>query len=327
MSAELKHHRENLTVFLSSNLTSMPWLAGMIADFLTYDLEVEAKKLDWGCNVQRQKTVASIREIRKEASQRIEAAKLATYQLEYLRMLYPSLDDVLDTEYKDLPLTGQIPEFDPVRYYLSKEEWVNLSEDEKNQLALDRYVESHKKTSWQIGRDYELSVAYQYAQKGYRVTTFGSFMGLEDLGRDLIAENEERTLIIQCKYWSSKKTIHEKHIFQLYGTMVSYTIDHPGSDGRTFALFITNTHLSEMARMVASRLGVSVVDNHPMVDFPRIKCNIGRDEFGMQTRIYHLPMDAQYDVTQIKDSGEFYAFTVKEAVSRGFRRAYRWHSE
>lgn len=323
--SELENHRANLSTLLSSNLTSMPWLAGMIADFLTYDFEVEAKKLDWGHNIQRKKKVASILEIRAEARRRIENAKIAEYQLEYLRALYPALDDVLDTEYKDLPLTGQIPEYDPVRNYLGKEEWASLSEDEKNQLALDRYVESHTKTNWQIGRDYELSVGYEYAKKGYAVTTFGSFMGLEDLGRDLIAKNEERTLIIQCKYWSSQKTIHEKHIFQLYGTMISYVIEHPNSSGHTFALFITNTQLSGMARKVAARLGVSVVENHPMIEFPRIKCNIGRDEYGCKTKIYHLPMDAQYDITQIKAPGEFYAFTVKEAVDHGFRRAYRWH--
>lgn len=324
LSAEMKQHRENLSALLSSNLTSIPWLAGMMSDFLTYDLEVEAKKLDWGHDIKRAKKVASIRDIRKDARQRIEAAKVATYQLEYLRSLYPALDDVLDTEYKDLPLTGQIPEYDPVRYYLSKEEWSNLSEDEKNQLALDRYVESHTKTNWQIGRDYELSVCYEYTKKGYNVTTFGSYMGLEDLGRDLIATNAERTLIIQCKYWSTQKTIHEKHIFQLYGTMISYVIDHPDSEGRTFALLVTNTQISRMARRVAAHLGVSVVENHPMIEFPRIKCNIGRGEFG-ETRIYHLPMDAQYDITQIKNPGEFYAFTVKEAVAHGFRRAYRWH--
>lgn len=325
LSLELQRHRKNLSTILASNLTSMPWLAGVMADFLTYDFEVEAKKLDWGSDMRRGKKVASIRELRAEARRRIECAKVAEYQLEYLRALYPALDDVLDTEYKDLPLNGQIPEYDPIRNYLEKAEWAILSEDEKNQLALDRYVESRTKTNWQIGRDYELSVGYEYAQKGYVVTTFGSFMGLEDLGRDLIAENKERTLIIQCKYWSSRKTVHEKHIFQLYGTMISYTIEHPRSSERTFALFITNTQLSEMARKVADRLGVSVVENHPMVEFPRIKCNIGRDEYGCKTKIYHLPMDAQYDITQIKAPGEFYAFTVKEAVDHGFRRAYRWH--
>ena len=50
-----KKHKANLSSLLSSNLTAMPWLAGMISDYLTYDFEVEAKKLEWGHNIQREK--------------------------------------------------------------------------------------------------------------------------------------------------------------------------------------------------------------------------------------------------------------------------------
>ena len=59
---------------------------------------------------------------------------------------------------------------------------------ERNQLALDRYKASHKKSKWQIGRDYELYIGYRYSQSGYSVDYFGSYMGLEDLGRDLICK-------------------------------------------------------------------------------------------------------------------------------------------
>ena len=83
---------------------------------------------------------------------------------------------------------------------------------ERNQLALDRYKASHKKSKWQIGRDYELYIGYRYSQSGYSVDYFGSYMGLEDLGRDLICKKGNKVLIVQCKYWSSKKEIHEKHI-------------------------------------------------------------------------------------------------------------------
>lgn len=324
--AELSKHKANLNTLLSSNLTAMPWLAGMMADYLTYDLEVEAKKLEWGSNIQREKKIASVRAIRADAQKRIEEAKVATYQLEYLRTLYPALDDILETDYQDLNFTGEIPEFDPVREYLSREEWLSLSQIERDQLALDRYVQSHSKSKWQIGRDYELSVAYEYRKKGYVVDTTGSYLQLEDMGRDVIAKNEENILIIQCKYWSSTKTIHEKHIMQLYGTCVLYQIENLTMPGVVKGLFITNTKLSDKAKSIAAALNITVVENHPITEFPRIKCNIGRDEFG-STKIYHLPMDAQYDITQIKKPGEFYAFTVKEAVGAGFRRAFKWHGQ
>ena len=323
---ELEKRNSNLNTLLSSNLTAMPWLAGMMADFLTYDLEVEAKKLEWGHNIQREKKIASVRAIRADAQKRIEEAKIATYQLEYLRTLYPALDDILETDYKDLNFTGEIPKYDPVREYLSREEWLSLSQIERDQLALDRYVQSHSKSKWQIGRDYELSVAYEYRKKGYVVDTTGSYLQLEDMGRDVIAKNEENILIIQCKYWSSTKTIHEKHIMQLYGTCVLYQVENLTMPGVVKGLFITNTKISDKAKSIAAALNITVVENHPITEFPRIKCNIGRDEFG-STKIYHLPMDAQYDITQIKNPGEFYAFTVKEAVDAGFRRAFKWHGQ
>lgn len=323
----LDYHLKNLQVLLSSNLDSVPWLAGMMADFLTYDLEVEARKLEWGSNIQRQKKVASIRDIRADAKARIQEAKEAVYQLEYLRTLYPALDDVLETDYKELKFTGEIPEYDPIRNYLSKEEWDQLPPAEKDQLALDRYVLSRNKSSWQIGRDYELSVAYEYIQKGYSVDAYGNYMKFEDLGRDIIAKNASRTLIIQCKYWSKSKTIHEKHIFQLYGTLVMYRLENQNLLNRSIhGVFVTNTTLSTMAHQVADLLDIAIVEGHEMVAFPRIKCNIGHDEFG-ETYIYHLPMDSQYDSTQIKHPGEFYAFTVQEAIDAGFRRAYKWHGK
>ncbi len=320
----LNWHDQNLTALLDSNLTAFPWLAGMMADYLTYDLEAKAKSLDWGYDVRRLKKVEDIRIIRANAKAQVQEAKEAIYQLEYLKTLYPGLEDVLSTDYKELNFNGEIPEHDPTRNWMSKEEWERLPEDERNQLALDRYVESRNKSKWQIGRDYELSVAYEYSKKGYSVDTFGNRMGLEDLGRDLIATRGDTTLIIQCKYWSQQKTIHEKHLFQLYGTTITYIAEHPELTVPPNAVFVTNTGLSDMAHKVAKILNISVVEHHRMTDFPRIKCNIGHDELGT-THIYHLPMDAQYDITQIKDPGEFYAFTVKEAVEHGFRRAYKWH--
>lgn len=324
LSRERAQHEENLRQLLSSNLTSIPWLAGMIADFLTYDLEIEAKKLDWGRNVQREKKVASIRLLRADAERRIEEAKEAIYQLEYLRALFPGIDDVLSVDYRELQLDGQIPDHDPVMDYLTKDEWQRLSEIEKSQLALDRYVAFRKKSKWQIGRDYELSVAYEYRRKGYLVETYGSYMGLEDLGRDLIAKKSGITLIIQCKYWSQSKKIHEKHLYQLYGTTIGYCIEKNVPQAAVKPVFVTNIELSDTAQTVADYLGISYLENHEMTDFPRIKCNIGRDEYG-PTKIFHLPMDRQYDVTKIEKTGEFYAFTVEEAVRAGFRRAFKWY--
>ena len=53
-----------------------------------------------------------------------------------------------------------------------------------------------------------------------------------------------------------------------------------------------------------------------------IKCNIN----DKGERIFHLPFDEFYDRVKIIESDEFYAKTVAEAVSKGFRRAYKYRN-
>ncbi|MBM6991546.1 MAG: hypothetical protein I3I98_09195 [Mobilibacterium timonense] len=184
---ELGRRNKVFEKIMTSNLTAMPYLAGMMADFLTYDIEVLAKKLDWGTNQAREKKVQDIRVIRNEAKERIEAAKEAEYELNYLLELYPELQDVIDTDYKELFIYNSLEQmsdnYDRTRQYLTSSEWQNLSFSERNQLALDRYVESRNKNKWQIGRDYEESIAYNmYESNGWQANPIGITKKLEDMG-------------------------------------------------------------------------------------------------------------------------------------------------
>lgn len=314
---------------MQSNLTAIPYMAAIMADFETYEIEALAKKLDWGHDVSRQKKVASIRDIRRAAKEMVEKNLEAKYQLEYLLHLFPALEDVIETDSKQLPIirVEELSEYDRARDWLSKEEYEQLSSVDRNQLALDRYKASHNKSKWQIGRDYEYYVGYRYSLKGYEIDYFGSYNGMEDLGRDLIAKktiSSTTTLIIQCKYWGKEKLIHEKHILQLYGTMIAYCIENKTTEQNTKAILVTNITLSEQAKKMAQYLNVEYVEHFDKKDYPCIKCNINVDVYGNQTKIYHLPFDQQYDTTKIDHLGEFYAMTVKEAEDAGFRRAYKW---
>lgn len=320
---------KNKVAFLEaskSNLTAIPYMAAIMADYETYGLEHLAKELDWGYSTKRMDKVKSIREIRKDAQSIVEKNKESQYQLSYLLNLFPNLNDVIDAEFSQLPIikVRELSDYDSVRDYLSKEEYSSLSTIERNQLALDRYKKSHNRTKWQIGRDYELYVGYKYTLKGYNVDYFGSYMGLDDLGRDIIAQKNNEILIIQCKYWSAQKQIHENHINQLYGTMVCYCIENKVSKENVRGLLVTNIKLSAMAKKMASYLGIEYVENYERADYPCIKCNIGHGQYGEPTKIYHLPFDQQYDSTKIKNKGEFYAATVAEAEAAGFRRAFKW---
>ena len=309
-----------------SNLTAIPYMSAIMSDYETYSIESLAKQLDWGADAERAKKVASVREIRQAAKEMVEKNLNAKYQLAYLLNLFPALEDVIETDYDQLPIVEvqDLSEYDKTRDWLSKEEYQSLSTVERNQLALDRYRASRSKSKWQIGRDYEMYVGFVYTKKGYSVNYFGSTMGLKDLGRDLIVRKGETVAIIQCKYWSQEKTIHEKHIMQLYGTMTSYKIENNLPSKNVRGILITNICLSDMAKKMADYLKIKYVEKFEKKDYPCIKCNIGKDEQGQPTKIYHLPFDQQYDSTQIKNEGEFFAMTVKEAEDAGFRRAFKW---
>lgn len=328
LSQSLENRNSHFKKIMQDNLTSIPYLSGLISDYLTYDIEVLAKELDWGFDERRLKKVKSIREIRNDAKDKIAQYKTAEYQLEYLLSLFPDLKEIVDTSYKELPPTfnfNQGKSQETSSNYISDEEWSTLSSAERSQRELNRYIQSHKKSSWQIGRDYEMFIGYLYEQKGWDVYYSGTLMKLEDLGRDLIISKGGNTEIIQCKYWSKTKFIHEKHIFQLYGTTVSYMMENGVKENVT-PRFITNIRLSSTAKKVAEYLGVEYVENQEIGAFPRIKCNVNRDTYGSKTRIYHLPTDQQYDSIVIDQSkGEFLAFSAYDAEARGFRRAYKWH--
>jgi hypothetical protein len=209
---------------------------------------------------------------------------------------------------------------DPVRRWLTREEFEALSIAERNQRALDRYLRS-RKTPWQLGRDYERYIGYLREQDGCAVSYQGIFKGLEDLGRDVIAERNGEIEVIQCKRWAQHKVIHEKHVLQLFGTVVAMRIERPHAHVR--GTFTTTTSLSERAREFARQLEINVEEGLPLADYPRIKCNVARQS---GERIYHLPFDQQYDTTVIEPArGELYAATVVHAEELGFRRAWRWH--
>lgn len=313
-----------------SNLKEIPFMAKIISDYETYNIEVLAKQLDWGYDVQRLKKVASIREIRHMAQENVEKNLAAKYNLEYLLQLFPVLSEVIEHEYSELPLpvlSSNLDDlnetYDNVRNYLTKDEYNSLSSIERNQLALDRY-KNRSKSKWQIGRDYELYVGHIYEKQGYTVDYTGSFFKLEDLGRDLIASKGRSIRIIQCKNWAKEKVIHEKYIFQLFGTTISYKIENEIKNKSVKGVFVTTTKLSDVAKRVADILEIEYIENFPLGEYPCIKCNIGKDEFGYKTYIYHLPFDQQYDKTKTNKPGEFMAYTVKEAEQAGFRRALKW---
>ncbi len=305
--------------YIKLKCSGYPQLAGMMADFLTLRYENSARFLE---KKQRPALIEAerIRELRAETKKIINHEKQLEYKLAYIEKLFPNINDIFDdgfNEQEDFALETE-ENTDRTRLFLSPEEYQKLSVTQRNQLALDRYVQN-RKSKWQVGRDYEMYIGYCIESQGYNVKYNGIIENLEDMGRDLIAEKDKYIYIVQCKNWSHEKTIHEKHIFQLYGTVILYKLENPFFEIK--GVFVTTTKLSDKAKAVAKELDIQVFESLALKEFPRIKCNINRTT---GEKIYHLPFDQQYDNTVInKNEGEIYAFTVAEAENNGFRRAWR----
>jgi hypothetical protein len=266
--------------------------------------------------------------------------------LEYYEALFPwliefrgeDLDDLIrqTSENHEVPVESE-SDVDPAKVWLTEAEYNTLSNVEKYQLALTRYWRK-KKRPWELGRDYERYVGYLYETAGYQVYYQGIIKGFEDFGRDLICQKDDLVEIVQCKYWSQNKTIHEKHINQLFGTTVVYWIKnrHGRADQvesfptfiqsqRIVPCFVTSTQLSDTAREFANALGVKLRESLRLERYPSIKCNVSR---ATNEKIYHLPFDQQYDKTLVEqERNECYVETVSEAERLGFRRARRWREK
>lgn len=274
-----------------------------------------------------------IKAMKKETHNFVRLYNEMLYKYEFLINVFPELLQYIDNDESLLSLC-EAKDFDDfeekrdrVSDFVSKEEWYKLDTDTRNQLALDRYKKKNK-SNWVIGMEYEMYVEYVLRENGYKTIPHGSLKGLKDLGRDIIAYKTDElgnnnVYIIQCKNYSSikGKEIHENVVCQTFGTAMEYQINHKLElFTRVIPVVYSTVPLSDTASAFAEKLGVIFV-LCKKGDFPMIKCNVGNNG----EKIYHLPFDQQYYRTEIKSPGEFYAWTVADAVNAGFRRAFKYN--
>lgn len=307
------------------NSQTSPWLANRIADYFEM---LDTKEEMYLIHKKKPAITASklVSEIKKEKRELLKKNKLLQYQLDYLVSNFPWLEDTMQLSVLDVKEALEYnnqnqdikEDYEIIRNYISPEEYQKLSDIEKYQLALDRYL-NKKKSNFQIGIAYERYIGYIYENKNYKVLYNGALEGLNDLGRDIIAENNKEILIIQCKNWSKEKLIRENVIFQLYGTMILKQLE---TKKQVKGILVTTTKLSDTAKKIGNFLNIQFRENEIFDKFyPCIKCNINKTT---KEKIYHLPFDQQYDRIQIDiNSGEKYVSTVKEAENLGFRRAQK----
>ena len=279
------------------------------------------------------KAADEVRIARTEARQTKQALRLALNRVDLYESLAPWLSEYTELtvgelidamrEEKEARVSAERGE-DPVTRYVPKTEWKKLSPCERNQLALDRHCDpKRKRTPWAAGIQYERYVGYVYEQSGFAVEYRGALRGHEDLGIDLVCEDDASVLIVQCKRLSLEKQVpvRENAVAQIFGSAEFHRMCS-GTAKRVRPVLVTTYQLSDEARRFAEHLKVAVKEFLELKPYPIIKCNISQVD---GEKIYHLPIDQQYDNVIVGDKeGEFYASTVKEAENAGFRRAFRW---
>ena len=139
---------------------------------------------------------------------------------------------------------------------------------------------SEPKSNRQIGLEYEMSVAHEYRLHGYKVDLRGSRLGYDDMGIDVIAKRDGRTVLIQCKYWGYGKLIRENIVCQLKGSWDFYLLKNHLPRENVQARIITNIYLSETAKEVADALGIVYEEGHEKVIVSELKADVANEDGG-----------------------------------------------
>ena len=338
---EIEELKQNLQNVYDKTFNSTSWLSNKYADF--YFL-LDKKRIVMPVHKIASKcSDAQIMFSRENRNLRKRNMTLEL-QLQQIESFVPEIEDLIDITPDDLFLEDDKKEtVEKIDLLVSEVEQKDLSKEEILQKALDNYVK-RKMNKSEVGADYERYIGHIYEEKGYKVIYYGIKKGFKDLGIDLICTKGGKTLLIQCKNWKKGRSIHENAINQLFGTSMKYYLDkfhhfNVGLKGTLFEdvgipfnkdlqpIFITTTDLSETAIEFANALKIEVIKIPYNKNYPRIKCNIGKDEFGLQTMIYHLPFDQKYDIVQNVKNGGVNVFTIKEAEELHYRKAFRWRGE
>jgi uncharacterized protein (DUF3820 family) len=107
--------------------------------------------------------------------------------------------------------------------------------------------------------DFEKIVANTYERKGYKVKYNRLELGHRDSGIDLIAKKNNKTVLIQCEFWTKEDSITHKMVKEFYGNCNFY-IDKQKLDRKnTICLYALQSHKSISKKDGADKI---IEDNH-----------------------------------------------------------------
>ena len=159
-----------------------------------------------------------------------------------------------ENEEKTIIIKREIPPFEGIiKEPIKQEETLHVNQKIQN---MERQFFNHQKTTYtpkksywenkKRGDDYEEFVGKYYEKEGYQVTYHGYERGRKDGGIDLIAENENETLLIQCKAWKTA-TVKQKHVKEFIGNCTIFLENNPKIEKKIRRIFITSSEKEDRA--------------------------------------------------------------------------------
>ena len=219
-------------------------------------------------------------------------------------------------KYEEVSKTMQQPTYTPAQSHEPPQPQLS-----RNEKLLKEYEEKQYLKAEEIGRRYERYIGYLYEIDGYKVDYNGIKKGVKDGGVDLICSKRKELIIIQCKCRDEQGQIHENTILQLIANLSKYKRKYPNKNVSA-VLCTSHDNLDDEAKAtLADEVAHGSLIHHIIKaynnSYPKVKCNISDNG----EKIYHIPdHSATYDRIQIEiNKGEFFAKTIKEAESAGFR--------
>lgn len=338
-------HLQELNNVINFKIKDIPILVSIWKEIEYGKQDIISRYLDEKLHSQP-KVIDEVIALSREKQYWLLKSKELQYKCALYESIVPSISDFVDDEVtKDMTIYRVIKNeylitnddrfsSDEARRYLSEEEYCTLPNVEKYQKALENWYYRRLKTKITLRKDFEQYVKYHIEQLGYKISYFKD-NNLYDFGNILICNGHRKIHIVQCKYWNTKKQIHENDLSQLLCITAKYCIQLINdaefeinsiakgytspyamiADGKIVPFLATSTTLTKEAKKFAISLEIKFQENMSLGLYPMIKCfKKGNDN------LYLLPFDKQYKNIDISKTNGFMALTTKEAEQAGFKR-------
>lgn len=206
-----------------------------------------------------------------------------------------------------------------------KQKQIEFEEQEREKLKkqakakwdarLDIYENKENLSHEEIGKRYERYVGYIFETLyGYRVIYNGIIKKFDDRGVDLIVKpNSNEFILVQCKMWGKDKDMGDIVVSRIGFAKYDFAKKHPNKKIR--AMLVThNNNLNEELQKDCRLHEIEYnCDIKYDPNYPKIKCNL-------ESGIYHLPDDFQYDIIDMSKPNREYVATIEQAEKLGCRR-------